>query len=283
VIERLAIVGVGLLGGSVAKAARAHGVAREIVGVGRDLGRLQPAVHDGALDRATTDLADGVAKADLVVLGGPVLVNETLLARVWQAAPAGCVVTDVGSTKSSIVAAAGRLAAGRADVRFVGSHPMAGSEKAGYAVARVDLLNGATVVVTPGAAGDARAVKTVSEFWTALGGRVVTLDPAAHDRAVAAISHLPHVAAWALVDAVLRFEPDALAIAARGFKDTTRIAASDPVMWREILMDNREAVRAGVAAYRRALDDLDALVAAADSEALTAYLARVKSVRERLP
>jgi prephenate dehydrogenase len=282
VIERLAIVGVGLLGGSVAKAARAHAVAREIVGVGRDLGRLQPAVRDGALDRATTDLAGGVARADLVVLGGPVLVNETLLAQVWQAAPAGCVVTDVGSTKRSIVAAAERLAAGRSDVGFVGSHPMAGSEQAGYAVARVDLLSGATVVVTPGEAGDARAVKTVSEFWTALGGRVVTLDPATHDRAVAAISHLPHVVAWALVDAVLRFEPDALAIAARGFKDTTRIAASDPVMWREILMDNREAVRASVAAYRRALDDLDALVEAADSEALTAYLARVKSVRERL-
>jgi prephenate dehydrogenase len=282
VIERLAIVGVGLLGGSIAKAARARGLAREIVGVGRDLGRLQPAVSDGALDRATTDVAEGVSGADLVVLGGPVLVNETLLAQVWRAATAGTVVTDVGSTKGRIVRAAERLVAGRSEVHFVGSHPMAGSEKSGYTVARADLLVGATVVVTPGEAGEARAVKTVSEFWTGLGARVVTLDADAHDRAVAAISHLPHVVAWALVDAVVRFEPDALAIAARGFKDTTRIAAADPVMWREILLDNREAVRAGLTAFRQALDDLDALVDAADAEALTAYLARVKALRERL-
>ena len=281
-IERLAIVGVGLLGGSVAKAARARAVAREIVGVGRDLGRLQPAVSDGALDRATTDLVDGVAKADVVVLGATVLANESLLPEVWRAAPAGCVVTDVGSTKAGIVAVADRLASGRREVQFVGSHPMAGSERSGYGVARVDLFAGATVVVTPGAAGDARAVKGVGEFWTALGARVVTLDAATHDRAVAAISHLPHVVAWALVDAVARFEPEALAIAARGFKDTTRIAASDPDVWREILLGNREAVRDSVAAFRRALDDLDALMSAADSAALTDYLARVKAVRERL-
>jgi prephenate dehydrogenase len=159
---------------------------------------------------------------------------------------------------------------------------MAGSEKSGYAVARVDLLAGATVVVTPSEAGDARAVKSVSEFWTALGARVVTLEAETHDRTVAAISHLPHVVAWALVDAVERFEPGALALAARGFKDTTRIAAADPVMWREILLDNRAAVRASVVAFRQALDDLDALVDQGDDRALTEYLVRIKAVRERL-
>jgi prephenate dehydrogenase len=282
VIERLAIVGVGLLGGSVAKAARARGVARTIVGVGRDRGRLAPAVADGALDHATTVLDEGVAGADLIVLGAPVLANETLLAGVWRAARAGAVVTDVGSTKRGIVAVAGRLAATRPQVLFVGSHPMAGSEQSGYRVARADLFAGATVVVTPGDSGDARAVKAVGEFWAALGARVVTLDPDIHDRAVAAISHLPHVVAWALVDAVARFEPDALAIAARGFKDTTRIAASDPEVWREILLGNREAVRGSVGAFRRALDDLEALLAAGDEAALTAFLARTKAVRERL-
>jgi prephenate dehydrogenase len=282
VIDRLAIVGVGLLGGSVAKAVRAQGLAREIVGVGRDLTRLAPAVSDGALDRATTDIAEGVAGADRVLLAAPVLVNETLLGRVWPAAAPGAVLTDVGSTKRGIVAAAERLATSRPDVHFVGSHPMAGSEKAGYAVARVDLFRGATVVVTPTESTDAATAKGVSEFWAALGARVVALDAATHDRAVAAISHLPHVAAWALVDAVARFEPDALQIAARGFKDTTRIAASDPDVWREILVDNREAVRASLVAYRAALDDLERLVAADDGAALTAYLARVKTLRERL-
>jgi prephenate dehydrogenase len=282
VIERLAIVGVGLLGGSLAKAARARGLARHIVGVGRDLARLQPAVRDGALDHATTDLAAGVADADRVVLGATVSANETLLAQVWRAAPAGCVVTDVGSTKRGIVAAAAPLAGARPDVRFVGSHPMAGSEQSGYRVARADLFDGATVVVTPTETTDRDALKSVGELWAALGARVVALDPEGHDRAVAAISHLPHVVAWALVDAVTRFEPGALALAARGFRDTTRIAAADPVMWRDILVDNREAVRASVAAFRRALDDLEALVAAGDGAALEAVLARVRAARERL-
>jgi prephenate dehydrogenase len=282
VIERLAIVGVGLLGGSVAKAVRARALAREIVGIGRDLGRMAPALRDGALDRATTDVAEGVAGAERIVLAAPVLANETVLARVWQAAPAGAVLTDVGSTKRGIVTAAERLAAGRPEVHFVGSHPMAGSEKAGYGVARVDLFQGATVVVTPTESTDAAVAKSIGEFWAALGARVVVLDPDSHDRAVAAISHLPHVAAWALVDAVVKFEPDALQIAARGFKDTTRIAASDPDVWREILLDNRAAVQASLAAYRQALDEIERLVAGGDASALTAYLARMKTTRERL-
>jgi len=282
VIERLAIVGVGLLGGSVAKAVRAQALAREVVGIGRDLARLGPALRDGALDRVTTDLAEGVAGADRILLAAPVLANETLLPRVWRAASPGAVLTDVGSTKRGIAAAADRLAAGRPEVHFVGSHPMAGSEKSGYAVARVDLFQGATVVVTPTESSDAAAAKAVGEFWAALGARVVVLEPAAHDRAVAAISHLPHVAAWALVDAVVRFEPEALSIAARGFKDTTRIAASDPEVWREILLDNREAVRGSLAAFRGALDDLEALIGSGDGAALTAFLARMKTVRERL-
>jgi prephenate dehydrogenase len=282
VIERLAIVGVGLLGGSVAKAVRAQTLAREIVGIGRDLARLQPALRDGALDRVTTDLAEGVAGADRVLLAAPVLTNEALLEPVWRAAAAEAVVTDVGSTKRSIVAAADRLAASRPEVHFVGSHPMAGSEKSGYAVARVDLFQGATVVVTPGESSEPGVAKSVVEFWAALGARTVVLDPSVHDRAVAAISHLPHVAAWALVDAVAHFEPEALSIAARGFKDTTRIAASDPDMWRDILLDNREALRASLGSFRQALDALEALIAAGDGPALTAYLARMKAARERL-
>jgi prephenate dehydrogenase len=282
VIERLAIVGVGLLGGSVAKAVRAHGLAREIVGVGRDEARLRPAVTDGTLDRATTDLAAGLRGAERVVLAATVRANETLLPAAWRAAAAGAIITDVGSTKRGIVAAATRLAPSRRDVQFVGSHPMAGSEKSGYAVSRADLFQSATVVVTPSELNDPAAVKSIGELWAALGGRVVTLDPETHDRAVAAISHLPHVVAWALVDAVARFEPDAFAVAARGFKDTTRIAASDPDVWREILLGNRDAVVASLAAFRVALDELERLVARDDGAALTALLARLEAAREKL-
>ena len=280
-IGRLVVVGVGLLGGSVALAARASGAAREIVGVGRDRQRLEGPLRAGLVDRITTDVAAGVDGADCVVLAATVLANERLLETIWARVPAAALLTDVGSTKRRIVTAAERLAAGR-PLAFLGSHPMAGSEKSGWQVARADLFRGATVIVTPTDATEPRAIKGVSALWEALGARVSALDPETHDRTVAAISHLPHVAAWALVDAVGRFEPGALAFAARGFKDTTRIAASDPSMWRDVLLDNAPAVRASLGAFRAALDELERLLAAGDAAGIEALLARLKTTREGL-
>ncbi len=281
-LRRLTVVGVGLLGGSVAKVARRQGLAREIVGVGRDEGRLRPALDDGTLDRATTDLARGVADADLVVLAAPVRTLVDLMPAVWQAAAADAVITDVGSTKRAVVETAARLAAAR-PLAFVGSHPMAGSEQSGYAVAREDLFRGATVLVTPGEASPPAAVKAVVGFWEAAGAaRVLTLDAETHDRAVAAISHLPHLVAFALMDAVARFDAGALDVAARGFRDTTRIAASDPAVWEEIFLANRDALGASLRSFERALADLARLVEAADASALRAALARIKAQREAL-
>jgi prephenate dehydrogenase len=279
VIRELAIVGVGLLGGSVAKAARASGLARRLVGIGRDTARLRPALDDGTLDAVTTDLDTGVRDADFVLLAAPVLAIEGLLERVWRAAPARTVVTDVGSTKRNIVRAAERLAATR-PLTFVGSHPLAGSEQSGYGVARADLFRGATVVVTPTEATELAALKQVTEFWEALGARVSSLDPETHDRTVAAISHLPHLIACALVDGAGRVEPSALDLAARGFRDTTRIAAGDPDMWTEIFLANRDALSASVEAFQQALADLQRAIAAGAPDALRAALARIKSMRE---
>jgi prephenate dehydrogenase len=281
VIRELTIVGVGLLGGSVAKAARSGGLARRIVGVGRDAERMRPAVDDGTLDLATTDLGAGVREADLVLLAAPVLAIEGLLERVWRAAPDGALVTDVGSTKRNIVRAAERLAAAR-PLAFVGSHPLAGSEQAGYRVARTDLFRGATVVVTPTEKTELAALKRTTELWEALGARVTSLDPETHDRTVAAISHLPHLIACALVDGAGRVEPAALDLAARGFRDTTRIAAGDPDMWTEIFLANRDALTAGIEAFREALGDLQRVIDGGDTDALRAELARIKAIRERL-
>ena len=280
-IRELAVVGVGLLGGSVAKAARAGALARRIVGIGRDAARLQPAVDDGTLDAATTDLDAGVRQADFVLLSAPVLAIEGLLERVWRAAADGVVITDVGSTKGNVVRAAERLAA-RRPLAFVGSHPLAGSEQSGYRVARVDLFRGATVVVTPTDRTELRAVKAATEFWEALGARVSTLDPETHDRSVAAISHLPHLIACALVDGAARVDPAALELAARGFKDTTRIAAGDPDMWTEIFLANRTALSASVDAFGKALADLQRAIAVGDAATLRAVLARIKARREGL-
>lgn len=280
-IRRLAIVGLGLLGGSVAKAARAESLAREIVGIGRNPTGLALALSEGAVDRVTTDLSGGVTGADMVVLATPVATLERQLPAVWQAALPQALITDVGSTKAAIVRVAEALCAGR-PLDFVGSHPMAGSNLSGYAVARADLFRGATIILTPTDRTARDAVKRVTEFWEAAGGRVVAMDPATHDRAVAAISHLPHLVADALVDAVVRMDPQFFDVAARGFKDTTRIAASSPAVWREIFEENREALAEAVAVFRAALDDLERVLRSGDASRIEAELERIRMVRARL-
>jgi prephenate dehydrogenase len=279
VIRRLSLVGLGLLGGSVAKAVRARGLADEIVAVGRDRERLEPARRDGVVDRITTDLEAGVGGADFCLLATPVATLTALLPAVWGALPADAVLTDVGSTKAAIVRAAERLDE-RRPLAFVGSHPMAGSEQAGYPVSRPDLFQGATVIITPTERTDSHAVKRVGAFWEALGGRLVILDPLTHDRATAAISHLPHLVADALVDAVVRMDPRFFKVAGRGFKDTTRIAASDARVWREIFQENRAGLAEALAAFRAALEELERLIATEDGAAIEGALDRIRHIRE---
>jgi prephenate dehydrogenase len=279
VIRRLSLVGLGLLGGSVAKAARAQGLADEIVAVGRDRGRLEPALREGMVDRVSTSLEDGVAGADFCLLATPVATLTALLPAVWHALPAEAVLTDVGSTKGGIVDAAEALGRVR-PLGFVGSHPMAGSERSGYAVSRPDLFHGATVILTPTERTDSHAVKRVGAFWEALGGRLVVLDPVTHDRATAAISHLPHLVADALVDAVVRMDPRFFDVAGRGFRDTTRIAASDARVWREIFQENRAALGEALGAFRAALAELERLLDAGDVPAIEAALDRIRRTRE---
>jgi prephenate dehydrogenase len=281
VIHRLTLLGLGLLGGSVAKAARAEGLAREIVAVGRRRESLEPALHDRVVDLITTDVVEGVAGSDLCVLATPVATLASLLREVWRAAPDDAVLTDVGSTKASIVRTAEALGRTR-PLAFIGAHPMAGSEQSGYRVARADLFKGARVILTPTDSSLPSALERVREFWEAVGARVMTLDPVTHDRAVAAISHLPHLVADALVDTVLRMDPRFLDVAAAGFKDTTRIAASNAKVWREIFQENREALGEALGVFRRALDDLDALIAAGDAATIEGELERIKRAREHL-
>lgn len=278
-IRRLSVVGLGLLGGSVAKAARAEGLAGEVIGVGRRRESLEPALRDRVVDRITTDVADGVAGSDFCVLAVPVATLKALLPVVWRALPADAVLTDVGSTKGAIVRDAEAL--GRAAPRhFVGGHPMAGSERSGYGISRADLFKDALVILTPTERSEPQSVKRVSEFWEAVGARVTTMDPETHDRAVAAISHLPHLVADALVDAVLRMDPHFLDVAARGFKDTTRVAASDVRVWREIFQENRPALGQALGAFRQALDHLERLIASGDAAAVEHELDRIRRARE---
>jgi prephenate dehydrogenase len=279
VIQRLAIVGLGLLGGSVAKATRARALAKEIVAVGRRPEALAPALDSGVVDRVTTNLAEGVGEADFVLLATPVATMEALLPMVWRCAATDALLTDVGSTKEPLVRLSERLVRDR-PLAFVGGHPMAGSEQSGYAVAREDLFQGTMVILTPTEETPEWISKRVAGFWESLGARVTRLPPDVHDRVVAAVSHLPHLVAYALVAAVSGLDGSPLVYAARGFKDTTRIAASDPRVWREIFLTNRGALSETLRAFRSTLDDLERLLSAGD--ALEAELDRIRRIREGL-
>ena len=282
-IGRLVIVGVGLIGASCALALRAAGAVREIVGVGRGQANLDAALARGAIDRAhrldaawTPELKD----ADVVLIAAPIGQYPDLFPALAPYANANFILTDAGSTKGDVVAVA-RAALGPAMTRFVPGHPIAGSDRSGAAAAAADLFRERDVVLTPVAETAADAAARVTALWQACGARVRTMTPDTHDRVFAAVSHLPHFAAFALVAELAARDDAALLLdhAGSGFRDFTRIAASSPEMWRDIALANRDALRAEIARFRRALDGADAHLAAADGAALEALFARAAAAR----
>lgn len=272
-VDQLTIVGVGLIGGSVGLAAKAAGVAGRVVGVGRDEPTLARAQAAGAIDRYTTVAAEAAQDADLVVVCTPVDRIAADVRACAAAAPQRCVLTDAGSTKEQLVA---DLAD---EPRFVGSHPLAGSERRGAVNGRADLFNGRVVVVTPGATTDLEAVAVVERFWQALGATTVRMDPVSHDRALAVTSHLPHAVASALAAVT---PPEWLPLSAGGFRDSTRIAAGDPALWAAIFRANRAAVGAAVARFRDRVDEFARLLESDDGPGLERWLADGKRVRDAL-
>lgn len=277
-LDTLTIVGVGLIGGSLGLAAKTRGVARRVVGVGRDERTLARAVAVGAIDSFTTNLCDGASAADLVVVCTPVdrIAGDVLTAA--TAAPPRSVVTDAGSTKGNIVRALNGQMPPKA-APFVGSHPLAGSEKKGAAHARADLFNDRLVVVTPTADTDQEAASVVDLFWQALGARVIRMDPFEHDEALAATSHLPHAAASGLAAAT---PAGWLGLTAGGFRDTTRIAGADPDLWAAIFEANRDAVLAAADRYAERMAEFRRVLAAGDRAGLVRWLAEGKKVRDAL-
>lgn len=274
--ERLAVLGLGLLGGSVAAAARERGLARVVVGAARRPAPLERALAAGIVDEVAPP-SEAVVGADLVVLGTPVGVMPTLLADVRDGLGPGCIVTDVGSVKGAVVdALPGLLPEG---VEFVGSHPMAGSHLRGADHARADLFEGATCVVTPRHGQDERATQRIEAFWRALGARVERRTADVHDEDVAWVSHLPHLVAFAFADA-LRHAPDqAGELAGGGFRDFTRIAQSDAELWGEILSLNGKALSAPLEHFSASLAKLARALEEGDVASLERTLTEA---RERL-
>lgn len=276
-LNRVAIAGVGLLGGSLGLALRAAGYGGRLVGIGRRLSSLRRAVRCGAVDEVTRDPAQGVAQAQLVVVCAPISQFEGLLRAMAPALDRDAIITDVASVKQEVMQLAARtLPRG---TRFIGSHPMAGSEKSGVDYARADLFQRATCILTPPARADRATVAWVDSFWKLVGCRTVTLSAARHDRLLARVSHLPHAVASALV--ALGVRDQAMDLAGPGFADTTRIASGDAPMWTDIFRSNRAATLASIDELIAELARFRKLLERDDEAGLHAWLERSKQVRDR--
>jgi prephenate dehydrogenase len=277
---RLALIGCGLVGGSLAAAWHRAGCVRTVVGFDQDPARAGQGVALGIFDSAAPSLAHALAGADAIVLATPVGAMGAVLAEVARHARPDAVVTDVGSTKGGVIEHA-RAALGDGFARFVPAHPIAGGALPGIENASADLFAERWVVTTPQPETDARALQWVEDNWRASGAMVERMAAPEHDRIFAAVSHLPHVLAFALVD-LIAAAPDGLRklqFAGAGFRDFSRIAASDPVMWRDIALANGAALGAELAAFRRQLDHLQTAVDAADADALRQLFERASRVR----
>ena len=279
---RVAIVGLGLMGGSLGLALKARGACREVVGIARRQANLDEALAMGAIDWGTLDLAAGVRQAEMVVLAPPVRTVLRQLPAVAAWVPRDACILDMGSTKSEICRAMADLPNG---VQPVGGHPMCGKEQAGIAVADAGLYDGKTFVLSPLARTSDDALRLATSLAQSVGSRVLYLEPAQHDRLVAAISHLPYLLACALVAMAERVgEEDAQVwqVAASGFRDTTRLAASDVTMLLDILMTNQEAVLAMVEKFQHELETLARVLRQGDEERLRARLETLRRRRSSL-
>lgn len=275
--DTLAIVGVGLLGGSVALAARQRGIARRVIGVGRNEARLEQARQAGVLDDISTDLVAASAQADLLVFATPVNLIVAGVREVASVCRPGTLITDVGSTK-------GHLCRELADSQpiaasFIGSHPLAGSEKQGWEHSRADLFDGRVCVVTPTETSRRDEVARLTAFWQAIGMSVVEMSPEAHDCALAQTSHVPHVVASALARTLA---DENRSLAATGFADTTRIAAGDPNVWVPILLDNRDAVLASLDEFSTQLAAIRSAIAQGNADDIRRLWDHGKAIREQL-
>ena len=282
-IERLCVIGVGLIGGSVARAARAAGLCRTVAGVDACAANLAKAKELGVIDEAYGEIGSGAAGADWVVIATPVGAVSEVFAALKPIWADSAVYTDAGSTKQDVVAAV-RSVFGQMPANFVPGHPIAGAERSGVAAASADLYRGKRVILTPVVGvSDAAAVEWVTAFWERLGARVSCMDPVHHDEVLAATSHLPHVLAFALTHMLGRQDEqqEIFRYAAGGFRDFTRIASSDPRMWRDICVANRDQIVAQLHRYGEELVQLAALLERADAAALFDYFTEAREARQR--
>jgi prephenate dehydrogenase len=280
--ERVAIIGVGLIGGSFALALKAAGACGHVVGAGRSAANVKLALERGIVDSVAPDAVAAAHGADLVLVAAPVAQFPKIFKDVSSVLSPRTVVTDGGSTKRDVVAAA-RSGLGRKIAQFVPAHPVAGAEKSGAAAASADLFRGKRVILTPLAENADSSVRKIDAAWSACGARITRMAPEAHDALLAAVSHLPHLLAFALVHEIAARENPAelFALAAGGFRDFTRIASSHPEMWRDICIANRDHLLQELQAYERELGSIRRLLEASDAAGLEKLFAEARAARDK--
>ncbi len=278
--EKLVVIGVGLIGGSVAIALRKAGQVGKIVGVGRGRANIQRALELGVIDEASDDVAAAVQDADIVLMAVPVQQNDHVLTSLASAVSAQTLLTDAGSTKMDFVAAIRRWMP-RHLANIVPAHPIAGAELTGVDAASASLFNNRNVVLTPLVETQAVAVERVQSMWQACGASVSRMSAEHHDRVFSAVSHLPHMLAYALVHMIATREDarELFSFAAGGFRDFTRIASSSPEMWRDIATANREALLADIAQFQQQLAELAKLIGNADADQLVRIFETARNAR----
>ncbi len=273
--KNVAIIGVGLIGGSIGLALRQRGLADNVIGIGRSQSKLKKAKQIGAITAESLKIDDGASEADIVVVCTPVSDIAGYILQAAAAAPDRALLTDAGSTKGTIVAKV--EAELPREKHFVGSHPLAGSEKSGVQFAKPDLFNGRVVVVTPSKRTKADDVQAVADFWSGLGASVLMMSPQAHDKALATTSHLPHLVAAVL--AAKTSDAD-LPLTASGWRDVTRVAAGDPELWTQILLENSDHVLKALAGFEKTVTALRTALQRGDRPKLRQLLTEGKKVRD---
>jgi len=275
--NRIAIVGVGLIGGSLGLAIKKNKIAKKVVGICRRKVSLKAAVKSGACDIVTLNYKKGLKGADFVIIATPVGRIVNIAKKVIKHVKSNVILTDVGSTKEIIVNRIEKIVPSH--VKFVGSHPMAGSEKSGVKFAQHDLFKDSVCIVTKSKKTNKKALNTVKKFWKTIGTTSKVLSPANHDRYISFVSHLPHVAAIALTVAA---ESGSLEYASTGFRDTTRIASSDPLLWQDIFMTNRKSIIKSISKYKKILREIEISIKGKNKKFLRSILKKSKDIRDRL-
>ncbi len=279
-VKRLTIIGVGLIGGSIARALKKIDACGEIIGCGRNVANLETAIELGVIDKYETQIDRAVANSDLVIVAVPLRSIAGIFKTISKQISPQTIITDVGSAKASVIADAKQYL-DQHFPQFVPGHPIAGTEKSGVAASFAELFEDHKVILTPVPETNPAAVETVTLMWQQIGATVVKMLVAQHDEILAATSHLPHLLAYSLVNTLNQMNPEVFEFAAGGFRDFTRIASSDPTMWHDISLSNQDAILNMLELFRNQLDHLTKAIQQGDSSKIKDIFSRAKIARDQ--